>query len=83
MEIETGPKIVPPSEMLLIVKWMFNEVVLIQLPVYYKSITLISLVAWDRTSPRAFLWRLRTTTAAMISSSLDYVVAVPNIDILT
>jgi hypothetical protein len=45
MEIESGPKIVPPSEMLLIVKWMFNEVVLIQLPVYYKSITLVSLVA--------------------------------------
>jgi len=33
MDIETGPKIIPPSEMLLIVKWTFNEVVLIQLPV--------------------------------------------------
>jgi len=56
--METRPKIVPPSEMLLIVKWTFNEVVLIQLPVCCKSITLVSLVAWDRISPRAFLWRL-------------------------
>jgi hypothetical protein len=44
--------------MLIIVKWTFNEVVLIQLAVCCKSITLVSLVAWDRTSPRAFLWRL-------------------------
>ena len=58
MDIETGPKIVPPSEMLLIVKWAFNEVVLIQLPICCKSITLVCLVAWDRTSPRAFLWHL-------------------------
>jgi hypothetical protein len=58
MEMETRPKIVPPSEMFLIVKWTFNKVVLIQLSVCCNSITLVSLVAWHRTSPRAFVWRL-------------------------
>ena len=58
MEMETRPKIVPPSEMFLIVNWTFNKVVLIQLPICCNSITLVSLVAWYWTSPRAFFWCL-------------------------
>ena len=58
MEMETRPKIVPPSEMFLIVKWTFNKVVLIQLPVCCNSITLVSLVAWHRTSPWVFFLHL-------------------------
>jgi len=46
MKMETRPKIVPPPEMFLIIKWTFNKVVLIQLAVRCNSITLVSFVAW-------------------------------------